>query len=189
MALDLTRTLGVSYGEAIMENNLAAIALREGNWEEADQRLARSEALFRGIGAEEIFPELYRHKAQLYLGLQQPEEALHWAQASLQQIEAQGARQEAGHTQRVLAEIHLAAGRCKEAETALEQATALTREAQDPYGIAQVCLTAARLYRQCGDASRAQEALRETLTRFEALGAEADLKEAQALLKAWKPGH
>jgi len=185
MALNMTQTLGLTYGEAIMENNLAAIALRKKNWDEAKQRLSRAENLLQGIGAEEILPELYRHRAKLHLGLQQPKEALLWGQRSLQQAETQGARQETGYAHCLLAEVYIALDACKKAERALEQAIEITEDTQDNYSIAQVAVVQARFYQHCGSEKLAKTALQKAIQHFKTLGADGDLKEAKALSQSW----
>jgi hypothetical protein len=88
------------------------------------------EALFQEIGAEKS-PRTLPPKAQLYLGLRQHEEALRWALASLNRSRPREHARKQGTASGSWPRL-IGSRRAKKPKAALEQATIITREAQDP---------------------------------------------------------
>jgi tetratricopeptide (TPR) repeat protein len=168
-----------------MENNLAALALMERKLVEVQQRLDRAEQLFTQLGSTTMLPELLRHRGALALLRDQHEAALTYAEDSLRAADAQGDRQEACRTYRLLTEIHLALGQCDAAKATLEQALSTAKANQDRYSEAQAILTQAKWHYQCVQPDTAIEHLQIAIDTFTALGAQWDLNQAETLLKAW----
>ncbi|MGC9357272.1 MAG: tetratricopeptide repeat protein [Anaerolineae bacterium] len=184
-ALSIAEERGISFGVAVMENNLAVLAVKESKFEEAHRRLDRAESLLRELGTETILAELYRHRSELAFLEGHLEDGLDWARRSLTQAEAQNAQRDIDRTLRLKAEIHLALRDCAAAKVALERARSMADTCQDGYGLAQILLTEARYHRRCGSHDEALDVLKNALDRFEALGAQADIQEGQALQKRW----
>ncbi len=185
-ALTIAEDRGITYGVALMENNLAALALMENKLGEAQQRLDRAEQLFTQLGSTTLLPELLRYRGTLALLREQHKAALEYAEDSLHAADAQSDRQEACRTYRLLTEIHLAMGQCEAAQTTLEQALNIAKANQDRYSEAQAILTQAQWYHQCAQPDTAIERLRTAIDTFTALGAQWDLSQAQRLLDAWQ---
>ena len=186
LALKIASEQGITYGVALMKHNLAILSLEEGQLDDAQRQLDEAEHLLHEIGSETILPELYRHRGLLALLQKQPERALEWASRSLQKAANQGARQEVGRTQRLLAEIRLALRQCRQAEDALHRAAATAQATEDRYGVAQALLTEARFQHHCGTPGRALAALQQASEQFETLGATKDIQVAQSLLEQWQ---
>lgn len=184
--LDIAQESGITYGVALIENNLAALALMENRMDEAEAHLHKAEALFDKLGANMMLPELYRLRATLVMARGDAETALDWAERSLQEAEEQGERQEASRTFRLLTEIHLARNVCSQAEETLRQALETARANQDRYGEMQATFTQARWHRQCGNPTLASNTLKEAVNGFTALGAHWDLEKANDLQRAWQ---
>jgi len=185
-ALTIAEDRGITYGVALMENNLAALALMERKLVEAQQRLDRAEQLFTQLGSTTLLPELLRYRGTLALLCKQPEAALKYAEDSLRAADAQSDRQEACRTYRLLAEIYLATGQCDAAKIALEQALNIAKANQDRYSEAQAMLTQAQWYYQCAQSDIASEYLHTAIDTFTALGAQWDLTQAENLLDNWQ---
>lgn len=185
-ALTIAEDRGITYGVALMENNLAALALMERKLVEAQQRLDRAEQLFAQLGSTTMLPELLRYRGALALLRDQHEAALKYAEDSFRAADAQKDRQEACRTYRLLTEIHLVLGQCDAAKTTLEQALSTARANQDRYGEAQAILTQAKWHHQCARPDRALEYLHIAIDTFTDLGAQWDLNQAQTLLEAWQ---
>ncbi|MBN2390797.1 MAG: hypothetical protein JXR84_08740, partial [Anaerolineae bacterium] len=184
--LNIAQESGITYGVALMENNLAALALMERQLVEAQERLDRAEGLFAQLGSTTMLPELLRYRGALALLREQREEALKYAEDSLQAADAQGDRQEACRTHRLLTEIYLVLGQCDAAKATLEQALSIAKANQDRYSEAQAILTQAKWYYQCAQPDTAIEHLHTAIDTFTALGARWDLNQAKTLLKAWQ---
>ena len=185
-ALTIAEDRGITYGVALMENNLAALALMERNLAEAEQRLDRAEQLFAELGSTTMLPELLRYRGALALLRDQHETALKYTEDSLKAADAQGDRQEACRTYRLLTEIYLALGQCDAAKNALEQALSTAKANQDRYSEAQAILTQAKWYYQCVQPDTALEHLHIAIETFTILGAQWDLGQAETLLNAWQ---
>ena len=185
-ALTIAEDRGITYGVALMENNLAALALMERKLVEAQQRLDRAEQLFSQLGSTTMLPELLRYRGALALLHNRHETALTYAEDSLRAADAQGDRQEACRTYRLLTEIHLVRGHCDAAKVTLEQALSTAKANQDRYSEAQAILTQAKWHYQCAQPDTAIEHLRIAIDTFTALGARWDLNQAETLLKAWQ---
>ena len=185
-ALTIAEDRGITYGVALMENNLAALALMENKLVEAQQRLDRAEELFAQLGSTTLLPELLRYRGALALAQQHYETALHYAQRSLEAAGAQGDRQEACRTQRLLTEIYLAQGQCDAAKTALDQALSTARANQDRYSEAQAVVMQAHWQHQCGEIDAALITLAAAIRDFTTLGALWDLSQAEALREVWQ---
>lgn len=185
-ALTIAEDRGITYGVALMENNLAALALMEHKLGEAQQRLDRAEQLFTQLGSTTLLPELLRYRGTLALLRGQHEAALKYAEDSLRAADAQSDRQEACRTYRLLTEIYLATGQREAAKSTLEQALNIAKANQDRYSEAQAMLTQAQWYDQCAQPDTAIEHLLTAIDTFTALGAQWDLKQAKRLLDAWQ---
>ncbi len=185
-ALTIAEDRGITYGVALMENNLAALALMEHKLVEAQQRLDRAEQLFSQLGSTTLLPELLRYRGTLALLRGQHEAALKYAEDSLRAADTQNDRQEACRTYRLLTEIHLALGQCDAAKATLEQALGIAKANQDRYSEAQAMLTQAQWYYCCAQPDTAIEHLLTAIDTFTALGAQWDLKQAKRLLDDWQ---
>lgn len=185
-ALTIAQDRGITYGVALMENNLAALALMEHKLVEAQQRLDRAEQLFTQLGSTTLLPELLRYRGTLALLHGQHEAALKYAEDSLRAADAQSDRQEACRTYRLLTEIYLAMKQCDAAKTTLDQALSIAKANQDRYSEAQAILTQAQWHYQCAQPDTAIEHLLTAIDIFTALGAQWDLSQAQRLLNDWR---
>ncbi|MGC9393351.1 MAG: AAA family ATPase [Anaerolineae bacterium] len=185
-ALTIAEDRGITYGIALMENNLAALALMERKLVEAQERLDRAEQLFAELGSTTMLPELLRYRGALALLRDQREMALKYAEDSLKAADEQGDRQEACRTYRLLTEVYLALEQCDAAKTTLEQALSIAKANQDRYSEAQAILTQAKWHDQCAQPDTAIEHLHTAIATFTTLGAQWDLNQAETLLKAWQ---
>lgn len=184
--LNIAREYGITYGEALMENNLATLAIREKNLDEAHQRLKAATLLFENIGAQNMYPELYRNWGELSLASDEINIGIEWCQRSLETAELHGATREAGHTWRLLSKLYLIKRETELAKEAITKALAYLQNSGDAYGLAQTYLVQARVYYQRGNYSKACETLQAAREQFKALGAMLDLEEARALLEQWE---
>ncbi|MBN1876370.1 MAG: tetratricopeptide repeat protein [Anaerolineae bacterium] len=181
--LKITQDKGITYGEALMENNLAAVALQEAKWEEAAQRLDRAAYLFEKIGAKGMLPELHRQWGELYLAQGRLTEALNVGEISLTLGREQGANREIGRTQTFLAKVHLELQQHTQAQNILAEALNTLHEVEDYYGEAQATMLAARVAHAYQN--KALPILEKAILLFEQLGAAWDLERARALHNQW----
>ncbi len=181
-AREIAHAKGLAYGEAMMENNLAAVALQSGDLAQVSGHLERAEALFAAIGAEEGLPELYRCWAIFYLVLNDLEMAEEWGNRSLHTCDVQGVQQEAGITWRVMAEIALARQDWAAAEEALHQSITRLQAVGDQYGEMQAVVVAARLALARKNVERARELLQQAAEAFEHQDARGDLQKVREFL-------
>lgn len=184
--LEIAQERGITFGVALMHQNLAVLDLEAGALDEAEKRLEVAERIFNDMGAAPALPEVHRHRSALELAQGHTEEALEWATRSLRAARAQRAQQEVGRTQRTRAQVLLDLHRYEEALAALEEALQIAEENQDSYGLAQALLTRARVGHATSPGEPGAIAdLNRAVVRFEALGAQADLRKARSYLTLW----
>ena len=107
-SLHIFQDLRYTQAVALLENNLAATAIAEGEWGAASSHLDESKRLFSEIGSEDFKAELHRHRAELTLGQGQIDNALESAQQALEVAEAGQEKLEIGLARRVLRQVYLA---------------------------------------------------------------------------------
>jgi len=181
VALDIVERLGMTYGVALMHNNLGAAYARGGEWNEAARHLERSLTLFEEIGSEEFLAELFRHRAEIALGQERSDEALAYAERSLDYAQAHSMRLEEGMTWRVLGRVHRERWELGQAEEALARALEIAQEARKRHEIALTHLELAWMRIQQGREDEGRDLARQAARVFAALGAQLDLEEAERL--------
>jgi tetratricopeptide (TPR) repeat protein len=159
--------------------NLAAVALKRGQWKDALELLARSQELVEQTGAQDLLPEVYRYIAEANLGLNQIEQAASWAAQSLHIAREHETKLEEGATRRVLGQIHHAYGDLQTAERELRASLALLETLNSQYQVAQTLYQLACLHADAGREDLARQEKDRAIAVFERLGAQLDLERAQ----------
>jgi len=181
-ALEIAQRWGMTYGVALLHNNLGAAYARGEEWHEAATHLKQSWDLFEEIGSEEFLAELFRHRANVALGLGRLDDALAHAERSLNYAQTHDMRLEEGMTWRVLGRVHRERGALDLAEESLAQALEIAQEADKRHEIALTHLELARLRLQQGREVEGKELAQQSAQVFGELGARLDLEEAERLL-------
>jgi len=182
-ALNIVERLGITYGVALLHNNLGGACVRAEDWDRAEEHLSQSLTLFETIGSEEFLAELFRHRAEVALGLGRPDEALIHAERSLGYAQAHDMRVEEGMTWRVLGSMRRERGELAQAEEGLARALDIAQEARKRHEVALTRLELARLRVQQGREDEGRELAQQAAQVFEELGARLDVEEAEALLQ------
>ena len=177
-ALETVKRTGMTYGIAVLHNNLgAAYALGE-QWCDAEKHLKLAQDLFGEIGSEDFMAELFRHKAEVALGLGQYDEALAHVRQSLEYAKSHNLHLEEGLTTRTLGRIYCTQGNLQKAEETLAQALSIAQQTQKRHEIALVHLELARLRLQQGRKRESKELAQKAKLVFAELGARLDSEKA-----------
>jgi class 3 adenylate cyclase/predicted ATPase len=178
------KKIGAPLPDAVTLSNLAQVQIYKREWDKAKITLDESQAIFDGLGSEDFMAELERRWAEYLLGIKESESALKHINHSIELAVKQEARLEEGMSYRVLGEIEHASGDHEAAEQALLKSLQILeglnseyQEAKTKHALARLGIIATKL------ASDYTDELRAAIKTFENLGAKADLKMAQGLLK------
>jgi class 3 adenylate cyclase/tetratricopeptide (TPR) repeat protein len=107
-ALALWEEIDHRRGVVFVHNDLGTLYLEQGRLDEAQEHLERSARLYEALGANTYLPENYIALAQVYRGLDQPQETLAAAQKALNWAIQNGDRRQEAMASRALGEVHLA---------------------------------------------------------------------------------
>jgi tetratricopeptide (TPR) repeat protein len=168
--------------QALILSNMAQVHLYRRDWAEAQACLNRSQALFAEAGSREFLAELERRWGEFYLKTGQLDQALAHLGHSLELAVEQGNPLEEGLSQRVLGQVYLAQGDIAAATAALQQSRQILAEL-NRYEAAKTGLALAHLALTSGSPAEARAPLAQARNTFAALGAQADLAEAEALAR------
>ena len=177
-SLETWQQFGSTYGEAFLYMNLATVALKRRQWNQAIEHLTQSQELCTQIRAEDFLAEAYRHMAEAYLGLGQVDKAETWANRSLELAQSQEMKLEEGATRKVLGMIYYARSDWDAAEKELETSLAILESLDSAYEVGQALFQFAQLHRALARDAQFHETLDRAIEIFERLGAQLDLKEA-----------
>lgn len=181
-SLQICRDLRNAYAVALLHNNLAAIAIAEGRWDEAAERLRESNHLFDEIGSQDFKAELLRHEADLDLGSGRSEIARSRAQQAVDVAEVSQERLEVGLSRRTLGLARLAQGDPSGAERELQASLDILEELGNSIEAAGTRLAMAQLRRRQGRAEEARQLIQAAVATYDAIGAEALKTRASELL-------
>lgn len=185
-ALDTLEHIGGSpYVFGALHMNIGATLVRQGQGEEARQRLQDSQAYYEQAQARDFLPELHRHLAEAALLLGDLEEAQRQAEQSLNLSRELEMRAEEGCALRTLGKLAAARGQVEEALQALGDhpggSVAILDEVGDEYEKARSQLCLARVYTSAGQPAAARAALDDCAGVFERLDAALDRQIARSL--------
>jgi tetratricopeptide (TPR) repeat protein len=176
------KKIGAAFPDAVTLSNLAQVYIYQENWEQARKTLAESQDLFEAIGSDDFLAELERRWGEYYLGTGDIEQAISHTQHAVEVAEEQEARLDWGLSLRVLGEIYLQQSEHQKADSYLKDALKILEELGSDYEAAKTVLVLAKLGLDKGAGfDRAQ--LEQAYLAFQALGARAEIKEAEHLLK------
>ncbi|MGB3703612.1 MAG: tetratricopeptide repeat protein, partial [Anaerolineales bacterium] len=175
------KRIGAAFPDAVTLSNLAQVYIYQQNWEQVKKTLSESQALFEAIGSDDFLAELERRWGEYYLGTGDIEQALSRTKHAVEVAEEQEARLDWGLSLRVLGEIYLQQGNYEQAQEKLQEALSMLEELGSDYEAAKTVLVMARLaLAEGGDFDRAQ--LEQAYLTFQALGAKAEIEQAESLL-------
>jgi predicted ATPase len=176
----LARQINLRLEEGVLLSNLAQLYLYQQSWAEAEDYLRRSQALFSELDSLEFAPELERRWGEFYLKTGNLQQALTHTRHSIELAIEQSNPLEEGLSRRMLGQIYLAQGKHEAAAATLRHSSQILSPL-NRYEAAKTQLVLARLSLAGDTPAEAQQALVVALETFEALGAQADLTEAQTL--------
>jgi tetratricopeptide (TPR) repeat protein len=172
---DLRYTLAV----ALLNNNLAAVAIAEQRWDRAAERLVKSEQLFSEIGSDDFKAELIRHRAELSLGRGLIGDALTYAQQAIVAAEDSQEKLEIGLSRRVLGQAFLAQHDLAGAEHELQTSLDVLESIGSPVEAANTRVVLAQLRGLQGRGEDARQLLDAAIETYDAVGADALKAHAQ----------
>jgi class 3 adenylate cyclase/tetratricopeptide (TPR) repeat protein len=179
---DIWNRLGASLPDAVTMSNLAQVYICQQNWDAALNALNKSQRIFDQVGSEDFIPELERRWGEYFHGIDDLEKAAEHTQHSIELASAQEARLELGMSFRVMGEIHLSFGDYEAAEITLMRSYRILNDLESEYEAAKSTVDLAKLaLRKKEEIDRSQ--LHQAEQIFQRLGAEADLKIANELMK------
>ncbi len=184
--LETWERTGYLLGVALSYRNLGQVYARREEWDTALEHLGMSLHKLEEIGSRDwLMAEVYRHFAEVYLGLGQWETACGFGQRSLDIAVAQEIKLVEGGARRVLGQLHRCRGKWDEAEALLRESLRLSEEQAQRYEAGQVLWELALLYldraRSGGNGrerAKMAEALDRSIAIFGELGAQWDLARA-----------
>jgi tetratricopeptide (TPR) repeat protein len=185
-SLQVWDELGVTYGKGLIHNNLGAVLLRMGDLEQATEHLDQSEELFAQIPSDDFVAETSRYRAQVALRQGQINEALTFADRSLQHALDQGLKADECAVRRVLGEIYCEKNDPERCEEYLSQSLDLAHELDNRYELGRTTLRMGVLYRKQGRFDEAKVCLLQARGIFEELDASLDLAEIRKELETVK---
>nr|MBC8264959.1 tetratricopeptide repeat protein [Anaerolineales bacterium] len=184
--LETWERTGYLLGVALSYRNLGHACARREEWDAALEYLGMSLRKLEEIGSRDwLMAEVYRHFAEVYLGLGEWETAHGFGRRSLGIAVAQEIKLVEGGARRVLGQVHRCRGRWDEAEALLRESLRLSEEQGQRYETGQALWELALLYldraRNGGNGrerAKMAEALGRAITIFGELGAQWDLVRA-----------
>ena len=203
--LETWERTGFPLGVALSYRNLGQVCIRREEWSAALDHLETSLQMLEEIGSRDwLMAEVYRHLAEVHLGLSQPGTAWRHGERSLDIAVAQEIRLVEGNARRVLGQVYHCQGQWNDAEALLRESLKLSEEQGLRYEAGQALWELALLYQACtepcpehsrrgsrSDRARAKgdeehqtrmaEALDRAIAIFEELGAQWDLARARDL--------
>lgn len=187
--LETWERTGWLVGVPLSYRNLAQVAIRRREWDVALKYLKKSLCTLEEMGARDwLVAEVYRHLAEVHLGLGQWEAACECGRRALDIAVAQRIQLVEGSARRVLGQLYRCRGEWASAETFLEESLKLSEEQGQRYEIGQALFELGLLYLDRAGAEKDDEtqmkaiaALDRAVVIFEELGARWDLARAQKL--------
>ncbi|HKZ85152.1 MAG TPA: adenylate/guanylate cyclase domain-containing protein [Anaerolineae bacterium] len=182
-SLYICRDLHYEYAVALLHNNLAAIAIAEGKWRDADHHLAESERLFKDIGSEDFKAEILRHRAELSLWRGRTAEAISQVRQALAEADAGEEKLEIALSRRVLGQILLAQDDLTEAERELQLSLEELQGIGSVVEAANTRLALARLRERQNRTEEARQLIAAAIETYQSVGAEPLIAQARAVLR------
>jgi tetratricopeptide (TPR) repeat protein len=173
--------IGSLWGIALSTGNRGEVLLLQGTHQEALQLFEESIALMEHINVRNDMPEVLRLAAATTLAMSNYEQAISYADRSLEIASDLGMTLEAAIAQRTLGEIALQRGDLAAAAEHLEQSRVTLEQSDNRYELGKVLLWQARLAHKTGQHQRIIQALQQAQHIFRELDAQPDLLEIEAL--------
>ncbi|MGB0383469.1 MAG: CHAT domain-containing protein [Ardenticatenaceae bacterium] len=186
---NMAQEFGFEEFEGVALMNLGASCLKKGQLTKAREHLKKSLDIFQRRSANQRFPELLPHLAELEILSQQPTKALQYAQEAVDWVLKLEYKQKKGQAKRSLGQAYRALGKLEEAARHLDESLKILEERDIPYEVGLTLLELALLSKAQIDVSTDRDTLRaqaiahcdRAIAIFNKLGAALDLEQAQQI--------